>query len=382
MSESSFWFIRLGDINIVGNKAIQLLKMAEKLTPIKLDEMRPGLFRIHWTFFEIKKNLGIYTEEFQLCGSQLGRKFKITYHLKSLGENNSNNRDYTVTIDEIPFNDDSSVSVSNAVNFETRRDHHEQPKRQKLADSNVMRCKILRPVYIWMHVGPNSDGTNPIHLIENNAVQWQVDCVGKLQLWFTIWMDFGFNTVTEKKIATGLSTLFENQTLCDVKFHLNDGQSVGAHAAILSAGSPLFAAMFQSGSVMSEAREVVIENVDPQVFIQLLTCLYTGSAPKLNEVNITRPLLELADMYDVETLKDECIDVLKKELKIDNAIEMFIWSHVNSISKLFEEIMKFVVKNSRQISSQAEWMELAKNHPELCVQTIQRMADLLHNSEN
>jgi hypothetical protein len=127
---------------------------------------------------------------------------------------------------------------------------------------------------------------------------------------------------------------------------------------------------------------VVIENVDPQVFIQLLTCLYTGSAPKLNEVNITRPLLELADMYDVETLKDECIDVLKKELKIDNAIEMFIWSHVNSISKLFEEIMKFVVKNSRQISSQAEWMELAKNHPELCVQTIQRMADLLHNSEN
>ena len=93
--------------------------MAENLTPIKLDEMRPGLFRIHWTVFEIKKNLGIYKEEFELCGSQSGRKFKITYHLKSFVENNSNNHDYTVTIDEIPCNDDSSGSVSNLVNLET-----------------------------------------------------------------------------------------------------------------------------------------------------------------------------------------------------------------------------------------------------------------------
>ena len=100
--------------------------MAENLTPIKLDEMRPGLFRIHWTsFMEIKKNLSIYSEEFQLCGSQSGCKFKITYHLKSFPslKNNSNNCDYTVTIDEIPSNDDSSGSVSNVVNLETQ-DHH------------------------------------------------------------------------------------------------------------------------------------------------------------------------------------------------------------------------------------------------------------------
>jgi len=94
--------------------------MAENLTPIKLDEMRPGLFRIHWTsFMEIQKNLSIYTEEFQLSGSQAGCKFKITYHLKSFPspENNSNNCDYTVTIDEIPCNDDSCGPVSNVVNL-------------------------------------------------------------------------------------------------------------------------------------------------------------------------------------------------------------------------------------------------------------------------
>jgi hypothetical protein len=84
--------------------------MAENLTSFKLDEMRPGLFHIHCTFFKIKKNLGIYTVEFQLCGSQSECKFKITYHVKSLGENNNSNYDYTVTIDEIPCNDDSSGS--------------------------------------------------------------------------------------------------------------------------------------------------------------------------------------------------------------------------------------------------------------------------------
>ncbi len=44
--------------------------------------------------------------------------------------------------------------------------------------------------------------------------------------------------------------------------------------------------------------------------------------------------------------------------------------------------MKFVLKNCRKLCSQPEWMELMKNHPELCVQANQRTADLLQQSEN
>jgi hypothetical protein len=76
--------------------------MAENLTPIKLDEMRPGLFRIHWTsFMEIKKNLSIYTEEFQLSGSWAGCKFKITYHLKSFPSPENNIVTIVITLSQL-----------------------------------------------------------------------------------------------------------------------------------------------------------------------------------------------------------------------------------------------------------------------------------------
>jgi hypothetical protein len=75
-------------------------------------------------------------------------------------------------------------------------------------------------------------------------------------------------------------------------------------------------------------------------------------------------------------LQDECYNMLQIILGIDNAVEMLILCHLKSIPspKVFDAAMKFVVKNSRHIFSQPEWMELVKNHPELCVKVNQCMA--------
>jgi hypothetical protein len=118
-----------------------------------------------------------------------------------------------------------------------------------------------------MHVGPLSDGYNPLPLIETQSGGWQVDCSGKTHtVCFILWMDFGSNTVSEKKTATRLSALFKNQFKCDVQFLFKDGhQSIGAHAAILSASSPVFAAMFQSDFVESKKRQVNIDNIEPKI---------------------------------------------------------------------------------------------------------------------
>jgi hypothetical protein len=278
-------------------------------------------------------------------------------------------------MDEISSNEGSS---GHEVNAGRSTSHEDRPKRPKVENAQELVPGILRPVYIWMQHYRNYYDlkvSNPLQFIETNSGQWQADYKNYSDNWGSvqIWMDFGINTAT-KKIVTGLSTLFQNQTFCDVQFRLKDGQSVGAHVAILSAGSPVFTTMFQSNFVESITRQVNINNIEPQVFKQLLSFLYNGGVPKLTEVKSIQSLLEAADMYDVEALKDECVNMLQTIQNTDNVIEILIWAYFFPNQKLLDAATQFVVKNSLHIFSQPEWMELVKDYPELCVKVNQSMA--------
>ena len=69
-----------------------------------------------------------------------------------------------------------------------------------------------------------------------------------------------------------------------------------------------------------------------------------------------------SDKYDVESLKNECVSALKKQLNINNAISMLVWAQFYSANDLFEQTMKLVVENGSELFSQPEWVELMKNH--------------------
>ena len=338
-----------------------------------MGEMRPGLFHINWTIpCSNKKYYDVPKGSLELCSTQLGvsgRRFSIHCSPKTKYLPKKDVHEYIVTLNEVlngpspPLNPvDSTISK-------------EQPNGKLVDLLKVMEPEIPRPFFIWIHVG-SWLSTDPIHLIEKNAVQWQVDCVGQFPQEINLFMDFGINTMLEKKIPIGLSVMLKNQTNCDVQIHLKNGQSVGAHAAILSAGSPVLASMFQSNFVESITRQVNMKKTEPHVFLQLLFFLYTGSVPKLTEIDTIRSLLKTAVFYDVVALQHECYNMLQIILGIDNAVEMLILCHLKSIPspKVFDAAMKFVVKNSRHIFSQPEWMELVKNHPELCVKVNQCMA--------
>ena len=147
--------------------------------------------------------------------------------------------------------------------------------------------------------------------------------------------------------------------MCDVQFLFKDGhKSVGAHAAILSASSPVFAAMFQSDFVESKKRQVNIDNIEPQIFKQLLSFFYCGTAPKLTDIRSIQSLLEASSFYGVKALLEKCVKMLEKQLKTKNAI-------VRETSSSF-----------RPIFSQPEWLDLLKNHPELCPPIDQRVSTL------
>ncbi len=73
-----------------------------------------------------------------------------------------------------------------------------------------------------------------------------------------------------------MAKLFVDQSFCD----FTDGNFIGVHLAILSIGSPIFAAMFNSEMLESETREVYIDDIDMEVRLgYFILFLYKGNVP-------------------------------------------------------------------------------------------------------
>jgi len=117
--------------------------------------------------------------------------------------------------------------------------------------SKVVETTNVSPVYVWLSSSfPEGKETKLLKMAGN----WQaVNYCKHMREFITIWLDFTNSTIVENGTALvsnslNISELFYKQTLCDVEFRFGNGKTIGAHVLILSAGSPVFAAMFQSKS--------------------------------------------------------------------------------------------------------------------------------------
>lgn len=297
---------------------------------IIVKESRQGLFRLQWKINEFTG--ACFEENFTLCGSQSGRSYAISCFPKVCA-GTSPSWNLTLTLKK------PTPQPSN------------HPLQQQV-------------IHFWQ-TQPDVD---EIKSGEHNVTdEWTLLSfpVSRLPTTVTMWMDFGTSTVGERSLMNGLNHMFKNQISCDVQFNLVTNQrTIGAHVSILSAGSPVFAAMFQSlDQQQSPTRIVQIENTDMVVFTQLLTYLYTGSTPDLKNGDSTKSLYDAADRFGVETLKTQCIEALISNIDIDVAIQMLIWSRLRSIPALIQAANLFIMMNGRKLSYRPEWQHLKDNCP-------------------
>lgn len=186
-----------------------------------------------------------------------------------------------------------------------------------------------------------------------------------------IWIAFETSiSLAERNVLKDVIDMYVQQTHCDVLFCFQDDLSIGGHAAILSARSRVFANMFQQ---MKDSERIHIQDIQLEIFKDLLHYLYSGriSVP-LTEV-VARPLFVAADKYHIDDLKEECVGFLLGSIRMDNAIDLMIWAHMNSVANLKEAALTFVVLHGEEICLSKEWEELTKNYPDLCVLATRRI---------
>jgi speckle-type POZ protein len=137
--------------------------------------------------------------------------------------------------------------------------------------------------------------------------------------------------------------------------------------------------MFQTDFVESKTRIVDIADIDMDVFKEMLTYIYTGKAPNMEKKNFARSVYEVADKYDIESLKDVCEDLLVTQLSNSNAMELIVWAQFHSLPNLIENTVQFIARNSQELCSQPAWLDFVKDHPQLCVKIMQRTANIVQD---
>ncbi|GAB5580924.1 speckle-type POZ protein isoform X1 [Prionailurus iriomotensis] len=186
--------------------------------------------------------------------------------------------------------------------------------------------------------------------------------------------------VPECRLADELGGLWENSRFTDCCLCVA-GQEFQAHKAILAARSPVFSAMFEHEMEESKKNRVEINDVEPEVFKEMMCFIYTGKAPNLDKMaddllaaadkEITVPTdmpphpgfvkmkLSWSDCHDsasrsvvslrsevlkyaLERLKVMCEDALCSNLSVENAAEILILADLHSADQLKTQAVDFI----------------------------------------
>lgn len=118
-----------------------------------------------------------------------------------------------------------------------------------------------------------------------------------------------------------------------------------AHRGILSARSPVFAAMFASGMTESQLGTVRIKDVTPKAMQTLLSYMYTGSTEDTlswKSVRDIEDVIYAADKYAIAGLRDFIDKMMYTGCNNDNAMELLYLAQLHSLKVAIKEISVFI----------------------------------------
>ncbi|XP_028818618.1 speckle-type POZ protein-like [Denticeps clupeoides] len=166
--------------------------------------------------------------------------------------------------------------------------------------------------------------------------------------------------VPDCSMADELGDLWDQSLLSDCSLVVG-GQEIQAHKAILAARCPVFRAMFTHDMKGRRTNRVEVQGVEPEVLKELVTFIYTGKAPNLQDM--ATELLVAADMYLLERLKRMCEEALCRSLTVENAVDILIFTDLLLTPHLKKEAIAFIKSCIFDIVETPGWENLRKNHP-------------------
>ncbi|KAG8140125.1 hypothetical protein E2320_002846, partial [Naja naja] len=131
-------------------------------------------------------------------------------------------------------------------------------------------------------------------------------------------------------------------------------------------------AMFEHEMEESKKNRVEINDVEPEVFKEMMCFIYTGKAPNLDKM--ADDLLAAADKYALERLKVMCEDALCSNLSVENAAEILILADLHSADQLKTQAVDFINYHASDVMETAGWKSMVVSHPHLVAEAYRSLA--------
>ena len=179
-------------------------------------------------------------------------------------------------------------------------------------------------------------------------------------------------TDEEQALLRHLKSFLHDGIYSDVQFVVK-GEKIPGHTRIIRTGSPVLDVMFQTDMSEASSRTVVINDVEPKMFRQLLRYLYIGEVPEVGGDDMTEALFIVADKYGVNSLRDWCGGVMSKKLNVENAMRFLVLAHLHSAKKLEEDCICFIVQNKSVFWKLPEFEKLGEKYFKLFFGITSRM---------
>uniref|UniRef100_A0A0N5AJS4 BTB/POZ domain protein n=1 Tax=Syphacia muris TaxID=451379 RepID=A0A0N5AJS4_9BILA len=173
------------------------------------------------------------------------------------------------------------------------------------------------------------------------------------------------------EMARDMESFFREGRLSDFTI-VASGREMRAHRAILSARSPVFAAMLEPHTEEFKNSKVNFADIEYEVMHELLTYIYSGRSPNLS--NMALDLLAAADRFQLTGLKEMADQVLRSGLTVESACRYLVFADMHNAQDLKLDALKFIAQNSASIISTDGWAELVKQDPNLVTEVVSAIA--------
>ncbi|XP_044010306.1 speckle-type POZ protein-like [Aphidius gifuensis] len=175
----------------------------------------------------------------------------------------------------------------------------------------------------------------------------------------------------KQQLCVDLEKLLLSEKSADVTIQVGQ-KSFRAIKGILAVRSPVFAAMFDHEQFKeNEKNEVVIEDIDEDVFEEFLHCIYTGESPNVDKMPME--LLAVADRYQVDCLKNICEEIICGTIDFDNISSILVCSDRYNLKKLNQKCSEFMKKNLQAVLSNETFQVYKKKYPEVFVGVLEQL---------
>ncbi|DBA99211.1 TPA: Galactose oxidase, central domain [Trebouxia sp. C0006] len=142
--------------------------------------------------------------------------------------------------------------------------------------------------------------------------------------------------------ASQFDPFFDDSSTSDIVAMAGEAK-IHAHKIVLSAHSPLFKAMFQTGTKESTAREVEMGEIEGPTLTALISFMYGRLGPVPKDILI--PLFIAADAHQVDKLRWLCMQQVIAAMNKKTVLEVIVVADAVTDTELMDVCMKFLLKS-------------------------------------